>query len=340
MNEITEKRIKAPKITDLTKEDRYRRENAKYAVQILNYNIWFNYNIAKEFFKEFDVAYLQAYNYFQNPENNAEVRPLNFFLSGDMNTGKTTLVTKYINYCELIAKEEGREYSKYDIMYFETPVRVTFKQMFSSLLGTKFGLPIKGSALRNIHTNTLIDNIVEELRENKVKLLFIDEIQNLLEADLEDKKAIFNGLKKLTNQSQTRMILVGTPTAIKLFKGSDWVMERYRILKLPRWKENKEYLDLLVAIYQAYGDFFPNWDLVDSNMKINKDVGHFLYELSEGRLGKLIQIIRYGGVNALLNGRKNITKEDYNSVFRVNYSVEDGDIKQKSKTNNNLSKGK
>jgi len=257
-----------------------------------------------------------------------------------MNIGKTALVTKYMNYCELIAKEEGREYSKFDIMYFETPVRVTFKQMFASLLGTKFGLPIKGSALRSIHTNTLIDNLVEELREHKVKLLFIDEIQNLLEADKEDKKAIFNGLKRLTNQSQTRMILVGTPSAIKLFQGSDWVMERYRILELPKWKENKEYMDLLLSIYRAYGDFFPNWNLVDSNGKVNKAIGTYLYTLSEGRLGKLIQIVRYGGVNALLNGRENITREDYKSVFRVDFIEENGEIKRQPKQNNKTTQKK
>ena len=64
-----------------------------------------------------------------------------------MNNGKTTLVTKYINYVRSIAEQEGREINDLDIMYFETPVRVTFKQMFASLLGTKFGMPIKGSAL-------------------------------------------------------------------------------------------------------------------------------------------------------------------------------------------------
>jgi len=39
MVEKREKRIKAPRITDLTEEDRDRREDTKYAVQILNYNI-------------------------------------------------------------------------------------------------------------------------------------------------------------------------------------------------------------------------------------------------------------------------------------------------------------
>ncbi|MHA1150870.1 MAG: hypothetical protein ACTSR8_21835 [Promethearchaeota archaeon] len=81
-------------------------------------------------------------------------------------------------------------------------------------------------------------------------------------------------------------------------------------------------------------DFFPYWDLVDSNGKVNKAIGSYLYKLSEGRLGRLIQIVRYGGVNALLNGRENISREDYKSVFRVDFIEENGDLKRRPKQPN------
>jgi len=311
------KKIKAPQIGEVTSSDRERREQSEYAVQILTYNVWFDYEVARQIFKEFDILYLQACGAHNNPEISSEIRPLSVFLAGEINTGKTTLVTRYENVCEALAKEAGRPYTKYDILYYTTPVRVTLKQMFAGILEENFNIEIRGSALRATHTNTLIARIIKELQEKKVKLLIIDEIQLLIGASQDDKQDIFEGFKKLTNQSQTRLILVGTMDTFELFQGAEWVEERFRALVLPSWEEDEEYLKLLKAIYDAYIDFVPNWDLVLPNGKVNGAIGHFLYEFTGGRLGALIQTIRFGIVNALQHGRTCPTEDDYKSVFFV-----------------------
>jgi hypothetical protein len=78
-------------------------------------------------------------------------------------------------------------------------------------------------------------------------------------------------------------------------------------------------------------DFFPDWDIINEDGKIDEGRGTFLHTLSEGRLGKLIQTIKYGAVSALLNHRTNIIDEDYNTILNVNYSVKDGNIVTKKK---------
>jgi len=329
--------IRAPTIDDLTEIDIKRRDRINYATQILTYKVWFEYKKALEIFDEFDVAYIQAYGYFENPQESSDIRPISLFLSGEINTGKTTLVVKYMSYCKKIAEIEGRTFSEDDIKYFETPVRVTFKRMFASIL-EEFGIPIRGSALRGLHTDVLINMIIKELRIRKVKLLFLDEIQNLLKADLEDKDDIFNGFKKLTNQSQTRIILVGTPNSIDLFRDAKWVDERFKVIALPRWNfKSREWIDLLFAIYQAYKDFFPDWDLVKPDGKVNKEISMYLHEISGGRLGKLIQTIQYAAVHALLHNKTDITKANYEAILPIKYYVKDGKILEKKyKLNNEL----
>jgi len=327
--------INAPRINELTISDRERQDRVKYALQILNYNVWFEYSRALEIFDEFDVLYFQACHYLNDPQSNPEIRPLSLFISGEYNTGKTTLVIRYMNICELIAREEERPFSESDILYFETPVRVTLKRMFAAIL-TKFGKPIQGNALRTVHTDLLIDLIIDELKDRKVKLLIIDEIQRLLETKIEDKRDIFSGLKKLVNQTQTRLILVGTPNIYDLFKGAKWVEERFRALKLSPFEEDKEWLELLKTIYNAYKAFLPDWDLVRDDGKVNGEIGSFFYALSGGRIGTLIQIIRYGAVSALLHNRTNPTKTDYKAVFNIEYNVENGQIKTTKRYQNKI----
>jgi hypothetical protein len=271
-----------------------------------------------DIFDEFDIAYLQAYRYFENPEEYTDIRPISLFLVGKLNTGKTTLINKYRHYREKIAKIDGRRYSKYDIIIAEAPVGITFNGMFTSLLAN-FGIDLPSK--KEIHTDRLIDQLIEELQKRKVKVLFIDDIQNMVKIDQADINDIFDGFKKIANLSQTRLILAGHPTAYKLFENSNWVDERYRALVLPEWdSHSKEYIDLLYTIRTAYGDYLPEWDIVNKDGTINKEVAIFLHSLSAGRLGKLIQTIQQAAVRALTCNRTNILKEDYTAVQTLRFS--------------------
>ncbi len=317
--------IRAPNLNELTENDKKRRARLEYAIQILQHNTWFEYQRALEIFDEFDIAYLQACRYYENPGENSDIRPIFLLLNGEINTGKTTLVVKYTNYNEQMAKQSHGKYGENDILYIETPVRVTFKRMFASMLERLSGSN-QAKILRDIHTDRLIDLIIKELRKRKLKILFIDEIQILVKASLDDKEDIFNGLKKLANQSQTRLILIGSPPATELFKDARWIDERVRVLELPKWEINKEYIDLLFSIFHAYGDFLPDWDLVDKEGMVNEETARSLHSLSDGRLGKLIQIIRTAAVHALIHNKTSIDKSDYEAAQTITYSIKDGKI--------------
>lgn len=324
-------RLNAHKIDDILEIDLERRELMNTAVDILTYNAWFNYKRAAEILNEFDLAYLQACKYFENPDNNVDIRPISLFLAGEINTGKTTILVRFMHYCEQMASKKERPFSKDDIYLMETPVDVTCKRMFLYMLeelGTTFTKSFKNRA----HPDEIIEKVIKELLKRKVKIVFLDELQNILDADLEirDLKNIFNGFKKLVNRSQTRFILAGTPDAIELFKCSQWVDERYRLLTLPRWDFSKEFLDLLYSIHRAYKGIFPKWDLVLKDGRVNKELSLYLHGLSGGRLGKLIQDTKFAAVHALLMNKEEITREDYEYIQTMNYSVKNGVIVENS----------
>jgi DNA replication protein DnaC len=326
---MEKKTIRAPEIDEMTEADMHRRDRIEDAMMILVHNTWFDYERANKIFDELDRAYMQAYKYYENPNKYTDIRPISLFLTGEVNTGKTTLAVKYQHYCENQAKRKGLVYSKDDIVIVDAPVGITFRGMFEYLL-EEFNIEIH-LKMEKIHTNRLITMLIKELRKRKVKLLLIDDIQNMTSTSQKEKDEIFKGFRRIVNQSQTRLVLVGLPNAYKLFEDSNWVDERFRALNLPKWNPySTEYLDLLFTIHNAFRDFLPDWDLVSKEGTLNKDLALFLHEISDGRLGKLIQTIKQAAVHAITNQRTNILREDYEHVQTMHYILKDGRLEQEN----------
>ena len=299
--------------------------------EILEFRPWFDYPLAKTIIKKLGRVYTEAII-------DEEIRPLSYFIYGDINSGKTTLVTRYRN---IMKKLKGFQID--DILYFEIPVRATLKQVFAKILA-KLGKKITGNALRNTHTQDLVDSIIEELERRKVKILFIDELQDLIVATNEDKRAIFTGFKKILNNCSTRLVLIGTPAAKDLLYLDDWIDERLIVLDIPKWKDGQDFRKLLLAIYKAYVPFVPDWDLIavksDNKIEYNYPIVQLLLKLSGGRLGKLLQIIQYSIIEAVEKDQSNILLENYQDIFNqsVKYVIEKGKIVRKTKADDEKDK--
>ncbi|NMC04860.1 MAG: AAA family ATPase [Candidatus Lokiarchaeota archaeon] len=235
--------IDAPLVTDVTDEEVETRKTIRSAMGILSKNIWFDYKKAKEIIREFEIAYIKACRYFENPQTSTDIRPISLFLTGDINTGKTSLVVKYNNLCQQLAKIEGKIYSKWEIIVKDTPVKATAEQMFLTLLDT-LGVQVQYDNHSKPHLDVLIGLLIKELRKKEVKMLFLDDIQDI-NKDPAQREYILTGLRKISNLSQTRLVLVGTPEAIEIFQDANWVDERFKPLVLPAWDYSKEYLDML-----------------------------------------------------------------------------------------------
>ncbi|MFW9996002.1 MAG: TniB family NTP-binding protein [Candidatus Odinarchaeota archaeon] len=318
------KKIQAAGLDEITRDDINLITTDDDILEILEFQPWFDYELAKEIFIKLGRMYDEAII-------DKEIRPLSYFICGDINSGKTTLVTRFRNIME---KRHG--YKEDDVRYYEVPVRATLKRVFAGIL-TLFGEKITGNALRNVHTQDLVDMIIERLERNKVKVLFIDELQDLVVASPDDKKAIFTGFKKILNNCSTRLVLIGTTNARDLLYLDEWIDERLVVIDIPLWEDGEPFRELLAKIYKAYKPFVPDWDLFE--VKEGKIAGYnypvilLLLEISSGRLGKLLQIIRYVIIETIQKGQTNISVDDYQDIFNSNvkYEIKNGAIVKKVK---------
>lgn len=326
--------INAQKIDDLSENDRNRRDIIEQASQILSNKIWFELSKCREILERLNKNFIQIHRCYENSKETNDAFPFYLFLSGDTNTGKTTLAVKFMEYYKIVENEIKIIFSDDDIRYFELPIKITLKELLSVIL-EKFGIRIRGVALNNIDNELLINRIIKELNLRKVKFLIFDDIQNILKVNNEMLKEIFKVIDKILSNAPTRFIFIGNSKEIDFIKNyikpKDYFIEMY----IPPLKYNEEYLNLLYTLYKIYKNFLPNWDLIDNQGYINQNIAKYLFKLSMGRVGALIQTIRYAAVYALLQKKSNISVEDYEKVQPIKFVIKNGKILQKLRAETN-----
>lgn len=342
--------LNAPRKTEVTIRDIQQRNNVLYATQIFEYDAWFEYSTATKILNILDTMYLEAKQSYSNKKDGEqvnEVRSLGLLLFGKINSGKTTLCIRFQNRTKLLEINNGEIWSDYNIVYYEIDCRMSLKSFLSILLEKVGGLRVSNRALQNINTTTLIESITHELSVREIKILIIDEIQDLLSSHESEIQDIFIALKKIVNKSYTRVVLVGTPKAYDVLRKADetttvsnpWVDERFRVTELKL--TNEEFADLLFSLQNAYQNVLISWmpynqttgkwrSIIVDSKKTMPEI-NYLFDLCEGKAGKLIQLIKYSAINALLDNRTDIQLSDYEDVFNYNYSLGSGQIARNKK---------
>jgi len=203
------------------------------------------------------------------------------------NNGKTTLIKKFID--DYSSRIKG------NLVYVETPERTTLKEFYAETLNV-LGYPSRATR----STGDLRRQILVALESKKVKMLFFDEIHNLLDSRRDHKRDVLNGLKSLNNRAQIPIVLIGIETATDILSLDDQVKDRYPAVEIPLWENSEEFKDVL-------GTFEANLPLKKPSNLHDDKIANTILELSEGKLGRVSEIIRICAIEAINNGEECIT---------------------------------
>lgn len=141
------------------------------------------------------------------------------FLTGPSGTGKTTLIDYYV------AKHRGVEESDRTtapILVVETPSAPTAKNLAETIQIALTGDIAKGT------TEYQTNRIFILLKELKVELLIIDEIQHFIDRKhVAETARVTDWLKSFINKAQIPVVLIGLPRSLQILQLNEQLRRRF-----------------------------------------------------------------------------------------------------------------
>jgi len=326
------------------------------ALEIIRYRPWIGYSKASFIMKN------KLTKAFYHAMYDRTKRPLAYYIVGLINSGKSYILERWLQgLTQVTIPNEFPELDGKDFVfvYHETPSHVrSAKKLFRSILRDHFGMDIRNSILKAMDTDEILSILIDQLEEKQVKILIIDELQDLLDHPSAEQLRIFKVFKKMLNSRKISigLILCGTMNALPLLNNKEWADERITGVELTRWVDrpinvkkltkvtvdgNDEYveetvkknefredLQLIWQIYCKQKKWLPDWDLIsfeNGKPKWNTSQIKVIKKLSDMRFGKLVELIRHSAIHAIVNGRTKITKKDLTSVYNQDiwYDIDD-----------------
>ncbi|MHA1679929.1 MAG: TniB family NTP-binding protein [Promethearchaeota archaeon] len=226
-------------------------------------------------------------------------RPRGGLLISPTGNGKTTLVKRWI-------KANSRQ--DYDYLYVKAPVKVTIKALYIRLCVKVNVHTFSGSA------EQLLQRLLRAMRDLNVKMIFIDDIHNLLTAQNDRiKDECRNALRDLSDSLKIPIVLIGIETAAKVLMGDRQLRTRYPVIKLDEWKfdkdlvpyahtDNLEFLSLLNA-------FESRLPLLIESKLILPEIAETIHRIGKGILGNMVIIITETALEAIERGEERISKK-------------------------------
>lgn len=207
------------------------------------------------------------------------------FITGPSNVGKTKMAENYVKrYPEYtITEEDGTEVDIKPVVYMEAPHPFTISEFYHELINA-LGSPRLGGVPK---INDIKDRAYHLISRQKVKMVIIDEINNIQTSSI-NKMSAMDTIKHMANKTKVTVVLMGTPEAKELRSLDEQYKSRYRPYSISRFSEcNDEFILFLNKIEEQLK--YPNKIGIGD---INTGLPELLHYQSKGKIGYLVPIIQ------------------------------------------------
>jgi len=132
-----------------------------------------------------------------------------------------------------------------------------------------------------------------------LKMLFIDEIHNILAGSSKKHQAFLNTLKYIGNELMVPVIGAGTGDALRAVQSDPQIENRFEPLEIPRWKCTNDWRRFL-ATFELELPLRKPSDLADPRL------AQRLHSMSEGTVGELSRLLQRAMAQAIRGGEERI----------------------------------
>ncbi|GAL29975.1 putative transposition protein [Vibrio variabilis] len=139
-------------------------------------------------------------------------------LTGDTGSGKSALIDHYVS---RRTKPDSR-WSVLPVLKTGIPSQIHEKNMLERFL-QDLDSQVSVRARRGLRAASLEKSVINHLQRKKVRLIVVNEVQELIEfKDAQDRQAIVNTFKMISEQAKVSFVLVGMPYANLLADEAQW----------------------------------------------------------------------------------------------------------------------
>lgn len=263
--------------------------NDETRIASLDDNIWINYPKSDEVIQ----LLVQALNRAQK-----KPRVQGLLLIGESNIGKTSIVTQF-----RIMHEDSSFVDAQEMTRASKPVIYALmkssdeKDLYIGILERFFTAFRPTDPLAKLRHQA-----IALMRECHVKMLILDEIQNLLRGTATKQRIIMDAIKNLSNELMIPIVGVGTKEAALILATDPQHTSRFDIVRLSKWELDKNFRGMLMA-------FEKRMPLKKPSFLDKKDKATPLYNISRGNLGDLHRLLIECTRYAIQHGIEEITEE-------------------------------
>lgn len=221
---------------------------------------------------------------------------------GETNNGKTSLINKFLSMNKPVRGEDWEETTEIHVISALAPSSPNVSDLYSSIL-EQFAVPYKNS-----------DKTAKKEQQIKyyfglcnLKILIIDEINNILSGPIGKQKVFMNAIKNLSTSLQIPIVLSGVKEALRATNTDNQINNRFKPVFLPKWQYNKDYLSMLASLEQITPLKKP------SKLAQTQKTAEKILDLSEGYIGEMVDLISAASIYAIRSGSERITADELNS---------------------------
>lgn len=212
-------------------------------------------------------------------------------LHGPTNNGKTSIINSFITRMKSSAVDPEAERTEF--LYVETPPVPNQSMLFSKILrAVNDPRSDKGTMTQRM------DRVLTLLPRMHLRMLFLDEIHNVLAGSSRQSEAFLNTLKHLSNELRIPMVLIGTDDALNVLKTDAQVLNRFPAVGLPQWPAGEEFQRLLTYILSTLPLRKPP--------RLTAPLVQRIYQTSGGVIGGLVQLLHRAAAYAIQHEHEQI----------------------------------
>ncbi|MDD3770283.1 MAG: TniB family NTP-binding protein [Sulfuricurvum sp.] len=257
-------------------------------IESLHEPLWINYPKSDHI-----IQYLgQMLRYPKKP------RMQGVLIIGDSNIGKTSIINHFISlHPDSMMEDEFQTTRAYKPVIYAKMQTSEEKDLYISIL-QNFWSPFRSSdSLTKLRYQT-----ISLMRECNVRMLILDEIQNLLRGTAMKQRIMMDAIKNLSNELMIPIIGAGTQEAVAVLSTEPQLNTRFDTITLPKWDMDKNFRAMIVALEKRL-------PLKKPSRLDTKEKALLIYKISRGNLGDLHRLLIVSTEYAIRHGIEEITVE-------------------------------